>query len=334
MAVADNRGLNTRTRSVWAVASFSSCPGWTVVVSRGRRGQSGCRACARAPRGRAARPRARAPARAGSRLPRGARASARRRRAQPHWTWRSSSRATAALDSFALPALELDEGDVEPRTSVGLGALDSLRDRRLARPQPLADLLDRTASLDRLRLQLVERLRDRGSGRLLELLAQPEHGLPLLAALEPSSAASASIRASTSATACRCFCSSRASLRLEVLLHAIDVVCERAKALLDRLSTAASSPASASRTARSRWARAACRLSASRRSSSSSREIESARSRASVRRISSTCVAVSCSTTARSCCAGLGDELVRRPRARAGAAQREREQDRDERPRR
>ena len=78
--------------------------------------------------------------------------------------------------------------------------LDLLGDRRLARPQPLGDLLDRAPPLDRLRLELVERLRDR--------LLRPPARAPRAAAgrpraarrcVVPSSAASASIRASASA---------------------------------------------------------------------------------------------------------------------------------------
>ncbi len=52
----------------------------------------------------------------------------------------------------------------------------------LARPQPLGDLLDPAASLDRVRLQLVQRLRDGLLRRLLQLLAEPQHGRALLVA--------------------------------------------------------------------------------------------------------------------------------------------------------
>ena len=85
-----------------------------------------------------------------------------------------------ALEPLVLAALPLREHDVEPRADVGLRLLERLGDGRLARPQPLGDLLDRATALDRLRLQLVERLGHRLSGCPLELLAEPEDGAPLL----------------------------------------------------------------------------------------------------------------------------------------------------------
>src|SRR6476646_4457210 len=60
-------------------------------------------------------------------------------------------------EPLGLPALPLDQDDVEPGANVGLGTLDGLGDRMLALPEPLGDLVDRAAALERLRLELVER---------------------------------------------------------------------------------------------------------------------------------------------------------------------------------
>ena len=86
------------------------------------------------------------------------------------------------LEPLGLAPLELDQRQLEPRPGVGLGLLDPLGDRRLARPQPLGDLLDRAAPLDRVRLELVEGLGDGGRRGAFELLAKPDHGLALLVA--------------------------------------------------------------------------------------------------------------------------------------------------------
>ena len=84
------------------------------------------------------------------------------------------------LDPLGLPSLELHERDLEAAAGVGLGALDTLGDRRLAHAEPLRDLVDRATPLGRLALELVERLGHRLGGRALELLAEAQHGLALL----------------------------------------------------------------------------------------------------------------------------------------------------------
>ena len=84
------------------------------------------------------------------------------------------------LEPLGLAPLPLDEHDVEARADVDLGALDRLGDGGLAGAKPLGDLVDRPPALERVRLELVERLRDGLARDALELLAQSEHGLALL----------------------------------------------------------------------------------------------------------------------------------------------------------
>ena len=289
-------------------------------VSRRRRRRGG-----RAPRARSRRSRGRAPARAASPRPRGSRASARRTPAPAACSWRSISRATTRSSRSSLAALELDECDVEPPSRVGLGALDPLGDRRLPRLQPLADLVDRPSPLDRLRLELVERLGHGDPGRPLELVTQPLHGAPLLVASStrarrppPRSAARPRRSRAADAPPARRACASRWRLGS---LHVVD---ERLQPLVERAARRPRSrrPAPA-RSARSLLGATARRSSARRRSSSASWESVSARSRASTRRISSTCgLRLRRRRPAFSSVARRLDELVgsRRARGRAGGA--------------
>ena len=145
------------------------------------------------------------------------------------------------LDTLALASFELDERDVEARTSVALSAVDPVRDRLLARPQAFADLPRSRGGARSSRLQRVERLRDGRDGRLLELLAQPEHSLALL---RRARAELSRLRLDP-----RLDVGNRlpqlllepGGLRLEVLLIAVDVVGERASRSSTRRSIAASS---------------------------------------------------------------------------------------------
>ena len=98
------------------------------------------------------------------------------------WACRSISRSVTRSSRSVWRRSNSIERQLEPRPRVGLGLLDALGDRGLPRPQALRDLLDRAASLDRLRLELVERLAHGRRGCPLELLAQPDHGPPLLVA--------------------------------------------------------------------------------------------------------------------------------------------------------
>ena len=104
-------------------------------------------------------------------------------------------------EPLGLAPLPFDEHDVEPTAHVGLRPLDRLRDRLLPSAQPLGDLVDRAPALHRLRLELVERLRDRLAGGPLELLPKTQHGLPLLVGRGTELSASRSSRLSTSAIA-------------------------------------------------------------------------------------------------------------------------------------
>ena len=234
------------------------------------------------------------------------------------------------LEPLGLAPLELDQRQLEPGPGVGLGLLDPVGDRRLPGPQPLGDLLDRAAPLDRVRLELVEGLGDRGRRGPLELLAQPDHGLALLVAR----------RAELGRLAL--------DPRLDIgdrLLLALDrggragsrggAGPARGRRRLPAAARRAVAPRSASVSAsaslalRSRSANVARRSSPRRRSSAASCEIVSARSRASVRRISSACAAVSSSTAAWIAARAVGDERVGSRRAAACAPQREPQADRD-----
>ena len=53
-----------------------------------------------------------------------------------------------ALEALGLPALELDQRQLEPGSRVRLCLLDALGDGGLARTEPLGDLLDRASTLD------------------------------------------------------------------------------------------------------------------------------------------------------------------------------------------
>ena len=193
-----------------------------------------------------------------------------------------------ALEPLGLAPLELDQRQLEPRAGVGLRLLDALGDRRLPRPQPLGDLLDRAAPLDRVRLELVERLGHRRGRCALELLAEPHDGPPLLVARRPELG--------------RLALDPRLDLgdRLLLALGETGELAPRdgaAPARGRRRRPAAARRAVArprracrrepSLARRSRSAKIARRSSPSRRSSAASCEIVSARSRASVRRISS-----------------------------------------------
>jgi hypothetical protein len=79
-----------------------------------------------------------------------------------------------------LAALDVRERGLDPPRRLGLAALDLLGERLLALPQPVGDLLDHAPPLARVRLELLERLGDRGLGGALELLAQAHHGGALL----------------------------------------------------------------------------------------------------------------------------------------------------------
>ena len=84
------------------------------------------------------------------------------------------------LEPVGLSTLPLGKNDLEPAADVGLGALERVGDRRLARTQPLRDLVDRAPALERVGLQLVERLRHSLTGGTLELLAEPDDRAALL----------------------------------------------------------------------------------------------------------------------------------------------------------
>src|SRR6188472_626383 len=84
------------------------------------------------------------------------------------------------LEPLGLAPLPLDQHDVQPGADVGLGPLDRVGDRGLAGAKPLGDLVDRAPSLERVRLELVERFRDGLARDPLELLAQANHRLSLL----------------------------------------------------------------------------------------------------------------------------------------------------------
>ena len=98
------------------------------------------------------------------------------------WAWRSISRSRDALEPLGLAPLELDQRQLEPGARIRLGLLDALGDRRLPDPQALGDLLHRAPALDRVRLELVERLGHGGGRGPLELLAEPHDRAPLLVA--------------------------------------------------------------------------------------------------------------------------------------------------------
>ena len=139
-----------------------------------------------------------------------------------------------SLDSLALAALELDERDVQARAGIALRALDPLGDRLLARAQALADLLDRPPPLDRLAPRAASSASATAALAACSSCSRSRSTASRCSvAVEPSSAASASIRASTSATAWLVLLLEARRLRLEVLLHPVDVVRERAQPLLD-----------------------------------------------------------------------------------------------------
>ena len=92
----------------------------------------------------------------------------------------SISRASGALQLLDLSALELGERQLDARAGLALGAVDLLRHRVLVLTEPLGQLVDRTAPVVRLHLQLLERPCERVAGARLELLAQPHRRGALL----------------------------------------------------------------------------------------------------------------------------------------------------------
>ena len=75
--------------------------------------------------------------------------------------------------------MSANEASIRRAASVSR-AVDLLGQSLLAAPQPFGDLLDHPPALARVRLQLLQRLRDRLLRRAFELLAQPEHRRTLL----------------------------------------------------------------------------------------------------------------------------------------------------------
>src|SRR6185312_8346973 len=136
-------------------------------------------------------------------------------------------------EPFGLAALPLDEHDVEACPHVRLALLDRLGDRRLARAEPLGRLLDRTPALEGLGLELVERLADRLSGGALELLAQPEHRLPLLVRRRAELARLALEACLDVGDGLLVPLLESRELRFEVALGALEVLREAAQALLE-----------------------------------------------------------------------------------------------------
>ena len=222
------------------------------------------------------------------------------------------------LEALVLPALPLGEHHVEPRPDVRLRLFQGVGDGGLARAEPLGDLLDRAAALDRLGLELVERLGDRLPCGPFELLAKPEYRPALLVGrraelggfrLEASRDLRERVPVSLlerASWASRCRCArSRSSEKLR----------NRSSS---RRSERASSSTSASPARRSRSTCSARRSSARRRSSAARRDAVSARSRASTRRISSVWAAVSALTASRTaCCASETSREVAVASARA-----------------
>ena len=138
-----------------------------------------------------------------------------------------------ALQLLDLAALDVREGRLDPARRLGLAALDLLRERLLAAPQPVGDLLDHTAPLARVRLELLERLGDGRLRRALELLPQAQDRGALLVGgrdellglgLDPC----LRLRDQLLLTLLE-----PPQLRLEVLLRAIEVVAPAAEPFLD-----------------------------------------------------------------------------------------------------
>src|SRR5260221_584320 len=73
------------------------------------------------------------------------------------------------LQLVELAALDLAEPRLDAAQSLGLLALDLLLEAALARPEALADLVEGTAALGRVRLELRARLLDRLLRELLEV---------------------------------------------------------------------------------------------------------------------------------------------------------------------
>ena len=240
----------------------------------------------RAPRAQHARRRGRARGRGGWRRPRGSRASARRTRVAATWAWRSISRSVTRSRRSVCRRSNSSSVSSSRAARIGLGLLDPLGDRGLPRAQALGDLLDRPPPLDRLRLELVERLRHRRRRGPLQLLPQPDHGLPLLVArraelgrlaldASPPRRRSPAAGAGSAAPSC-------ASRWRSARSRSSAIPCSRSSS---RRSVAASVSARASLGAPLALGEGGAPLcSTSRRSSAASWDIVSARSRASVRR--------------------------------------------------
>src|SRR3954451_22818894 len=136
------------------------------------------------------------------------------------------------FEPLGLPALELDQRQLQPRPGIDLCLLDSLGDRGLSRPKALGDLLHGATALERVRLELVERLGHGGCGRALQLLTEPDHRTPLLVVRRPELRGLAldprlDVRDRLLLTLAQA-----RELRIEVALGALQVVRDALKALV------------------------------------------------------------------------------------------------------
>ena len=86
----------------------------------------------------------------------------------------SISRADRTLELLDLAAFEVGERELDPRARIALRDVDLLGDGVLVLAQPVVELVDRPATVVRLKLELLERTRERIARARLELLAEPD----------------------------------------------------------------------------------------------------------------------------------------------------------------
>ena len=234
-----------------------------------------------------------------------------------------------ALEPLGLAPLELDQRQLEPGARIRLGLLDALGDRRLPDPQALGDLLHRAAALDRVRLELVERLGDGGGRCPLELLAEAHDRPPLLVARRPELRCLALDPRLDVGDRLLLPLGEAGELRLEVALGAVEIVGDSLQPLVEpsldvgeRVRRGLRSPAARARR------RSSGRSSPSRRSSAASCDTVSARSRA-MRAADLLDVRGRLLTNGRlDLGAGIGDDRVGLGRPLAGAPEDDPEDDR------